>query len=73
MTTTYRAFYPGVEDSLVMDASTKRFPIRESAHLAAKDARDHWHKEGEHIVPYRIEGASVVQLEARVHRVVEVN
>lgn len=69
---TYRSFYPAVEAALVTNADAKRFPLRDTAHKAAEDARMYWHKEGQHIVPYRIDNGAVTELTVRVHRVMEV-
>lgn len=71
--TRYRSFYPAASPELVVHADAKRFPLRGSAYKAAEDARDFWHKEGEHTVPYRIDAdGTVTELTARVRRVVEV-
>ena len=70
---TYRSFYRDVEPVLVRDADPKRFPVRQTAHQAAKDAADYWHKEGYHLVPYQIDSdGTVTQLTTRIHRVMEV-
>lgn len=71
--TQYRAFYPAVEPSLVLNAQAKTFPLRSTPHEAAQDARDRWHKEGEHIVVYQIgEDNTVTEMQSRVKREVRV-
>lgn len=71
--TNYRAFYPSVEPELVLNAQDKTFPLRATAQEAAADARDRWHKEGEHIVVYRIDDDNTVtEMQSRVKREVQV-
>ena len=73
MTVKYRAFYPGVTAQDVLLASEKQFPLRDDPFTAAEDARNHWHREGEHTIPYEIsEDGTVTELMARVKRRVEV-
>lgn len=71
---TYRSFYPSCTALDVLNADPKRFPIRNDPYEAAADARNHWHREGEHTVPYELhdDGTTVTELMARVKRRVEV-
>lgn len=69
----YRSFYPNVEPALVLNAQAKTFPLRSTPHEAAQDARDRWHKEGEHIVVYQISADdTVTEMQSRVKREVQV-
>ena len=70
--TQYRSFYPGSPDEFILNADAKRFPIRGTAAEAARDAQLFWHREGEFITPYRIEGDTVTALEVKVKRRTEV-
>lgn len=73
MTVQYRHFYPGLTSDDVAAADPKRFPLRSTAPEAAADARLHWHREGEHTVPYRMEpDGTVTELTARMKRRIEV-
>lgn len=73
MTIHYRAFYPAVEAALVTNADAKRFPLRDTAHKAAEDARRFWHTQGEKIVPYQIgPDGKVTELQVRTYLETEV-
>lgn len=72
--TQYRGFYPKpatAEDVFAADERT--FPLRTSPLHAAQDCRDFWHREGQHIIVYRLNSdGTVTEMESKVKRSVVV-
>lgn len=70
--TEYVAYFKCADTGYALNADPKKYKRRADPYKAAEDARDHWHKQGDHMVVYAIDGDTARQMDVKVKRSVVV-